>query len=156
MILSVSRRTDIPAFYEVVLNRLKAGFVYVKKSYESPLVSRIDLAPEVNGLYCLFGQNPEPMLKYLDEFSGYPFYFPIYADGLWYGYRAWLGRPKGTLLSVFASLAQKNREERVIWRYDPIILRQNMQEAYHLYEFEKIAKALYGYTDKCVISFVDM
>lgn len=108
MILSVSRRTDIPAFYgEWFLNRLKAGFVYVKNPMNPRQVSRIDLSPEVVDCIVFWTKNPEPMLKYLDEFSGYPFYFQFTLTG--YGTRAWLGRPKGTFAVCFCQSCTKNR-----------------------------------------------
>ena len=157
MILSVSRRTDIPAFYGGwFFKRLQAGFVYVKNPMNPRQISRIDLSPEVVDCIVFWTKNPEPMLKYLDELSGYPFYFQFTLTGYGTDIEPGLGGQKEHLLSVFASLAQKIGRERVIWRYDPIIFTPKYTEAYHLYEFEKIAKALYGYTDKCVISFVDM
>lgn len=48
MILSVSRRTDIPAFYsDWFFNRLKAGYLYVRNPMNARQISRIDLTPEV-------------------------------------------------------------------------------------------------------------
>ena len=48
MILSVSRRTDIPAFYsDWFFNRIKAGFVDVRNPMNNDRISRIDLNPEV-------------------------------------------------------------------------------------------------------------
>ena len=44
----------------------------------------------------------------------------------------------------------------MIWRYDPIIFTETYPMEYHLQAFRQIADALKGYTNKCVISFVDI
>ena len=46
--------------------------------------------------------------------------------------------------------------QKVIWRYDPVIFTKKYTPEYHLKAFEQIAAALRGYTEKCVISFVDL
>jgi len=53
-------------------------------------------------------------------------------------------------------LSEKIGSERVIWRYDPILLNQRYVLEYHLKAFEEIAGNLKGYTRKVVISFVDL
>lgn len=59
MILSVCRRTDIPAFYsEWFFNRLREGFVYVRNPMNIHQVSRIVLSPDVIELYCFLEQKP--------------------------------------------------------------------------------------------------
>lgn len=47
MIISASRRTDIPAFYaEWFIKRLQAGFVLVRNPMNFRQVSQIPLVPE--------------------------------------------------------------------------------------------------------------
>ena len=56
----------------------------------------------------------------------------------------------------FQRLSVKIGRERVIWRYDPIILTNTYSMEYHLKAFKEMAESLCGYTDRVVISFVDM
>ena len=76
MILSVSRRTDIPNYYsEWFFNRVKEGFVYVRNPMNAHQVSKIDITPEVVDCIVFWTKNPEPMLNRLDELSSYDYYF---------------------------------------------------------------------------------
>lgn len=81
MILSVSRRTDIPNYYsEWFFNRIKAGFVYVRNPMNAQQVSKIDLFPELVDCIVFWTKNPEPMLNRLEELAAYDyFYKEIYA-----------------------------------------------------------------------------
>ena len=76
MIISASRRTDIPAFYSRWLgNRLREGFVLVKNPRNPRQVRRISLAPEdVDGIV-LWTKNPAPMLPMLSALEPYAYYF---------------------------------------------------------------------------------
>lgn len=79
MILSVSRRTDIPAFYgEWFLNRLKEGFVCVRNPMNSRQISRVELTPGRIEAIVFWTKNPaESFLEKLNiiEEKGYRFYF---------------------------------------------------------------------------------
>ena len=76
MILSVSRRTDIPSFYsDWFFNRLKAGFLYVRNPMNPHQISKINLSPKVVDCIVFWTKNPEPMLTRLDELKNYSFYF---------------------------------------------------------------------------------
>ena len=57
---------------------------------------------------------------------------------------------------TFKELSSKIGPERVIWRYDPIILSDNITLDYHIRYFEEIARRLQGHTKTCVISFLDL
>lgn len=76
MILSVSRRTDIPAFYSNwFFNRIKAGFVDVRNPMNIHRISRIDIRPSVVDCIVFWTKNPRAMIGRLDELSGYKYYF---------------------------------------------------------------------------------
>ena len=75
MILSVSRRTDIPQYYsDWFFNRMKEGFLYVKNPMNSHQVSRIELSPDLVDLVVFWTKNPEPMMKRIDELGEIPYY----------------------------------------------------------------------------------
>ena len=76
MILSVSRRTDIPCFYsEWFYNRIKEGYVCVRNPMNPHQVSKIELSPEVVDCIVFWTKNPEPMMDRLEELSEYNYYF---------------------------------------------------------------------------------
>ena len=76
MIISVSRRTDIPAFYsEWFFNRIKEGFVYVRNPINKNQISKISLLPDDVDCFVFWSKNPKPLLSKLDELNNYHFYF---------------------------------------------------------------------------------
>lgn len=156
MILSVSRRTDIPAFYsEWFFNRLKEGFVYVRNPMNIHQVSKIVLSPDVIDCIVFWSKNPKPMLSRLDELKEYMYYFQFTINA--YDKSLEIGVPKKEgILDTFKELSKRIGPKRVIWRYDPILLTEHLDINYHIRYFEEIAKRLEGYTNTCVISFVDL
>ena len=76
MILSVSRRTDIPNYYsDWFIARIKEGFLYVRNPMNAHQISRIDLSPEVVDCIVFWSKNPHPMLEHLHLLEGYAYYF---------------------------------------------------------------------------------
>jgi hypothetical protein len=59
-------------------------------------------------------------------------------------------------INIFKTLSDKIGPEKVIWRYDPIFITKEFNYSKHISSFEKIAKSLSKYTNKCVISFLDV
>lgn len=156
MILSVSRRTDIPAFYaDWFYNRLKEGFVYVRNPMNIHQVSKICLSPEIIDCIVFWSKNPRPMLSRLDELSDYMYYFQYTINAYDKGLEVGVPKKEG-IINTFKELSDKIGPKRVIWRYDPILLTNKLDIEYHVKYFEEIAKRLDGYTKTCVISFVDL
>lgn len=156
MILSVSRRTDIPQFYsEWFFKRLKERFLYVKNPMNSHQISRIDLSPKQVELIVFWTKNPEPMLNRLHELGEIPCIIQFTLTG--YGRDIEPGVPdKRTLIEVFKKTARQVGGDCMVWRYDPIFVNDRYSMEYHLHAFEEIARSLHGYTQKAVISFLDM
>lgn len=76
MIISASRRTDIPSYYsEWLVNRLKEKYVLVRNPMNIHQVSKIDLSPDVVDAIVFWTKNPTPMLSYLDQINDYTYYF---------------------------------------------------------------------------------
>ena len=156
MILSVSRRTDIPAFYaEWFFQRIREGFLYVRNPMNPRQVSRISLSPEVVDCIIFWSKNPAPMLERLDELREYPFYFQFTLTGYGRDIEPGLPDKRKEVIGTFQKLSEKVGKERVVWRYDPILVNGRYTIEYHLKAFEEIAGCLKGYTEKVVISFVD-
>ncbi|RMD02533.1 DUF1848 domain-containing protein [Clostridium autoethanogenum] len=156
MILSVSRRTDIPAFYsDWFFNRIKEGFVLVKNPFNSKQVSKVILNPKVIDCIVFWTKNPKKMMKRLDEIKEYNYYFQFTLNS--YDKTLETNVPeKKYLVNTFIELSKRIGKDRVIWRYDPIILTDKFTKDYHYKWFEYLAKRLSPYTNKCVISFLDL
>ncbi|WP_459897443.1 DUF1848 family protein [Desulfurobacterium crinifex] len=63
---------------------------------------------------------------------------------------------KKEVIETFIKLSEKIGKHKVIWRYDPIFLTDKFDINYHLKWFEYLASKLSKYTNKCIISFIDM
>ena len=119
-------------------------------------ISRIPLDPEVVDCIVFWTKNPIPMIPRLDELKDYTYYFQFTLTGYGKDMEANLPDKKKDLIPAFKQLSDKIGAERVIWRYDPIAFNEIYTSDYHLKAFSQIAEELKGYTEKCVISFVDM
>lgn len=156
MILSVSRRTDIPSYYsDWFINRIKEGFLYVRNPMNPHRVSRILLSPKVVDCIVFWTKNPAPMLAKLGELNAYKYYFQFTLTGYGRDIECNLPHKKEVLIPVFRELSGQIGSSRVVWRYDPVLFTGIYTPEYHLRAFAQIAAALKGYTKRCVISFVD-
>lgn len=156
MIISASRRTDIPAFFlEWFFKRIDEGFLLVRNPMNLHQISRINLSPDGVDCIVFWSKNPRKMIKKLHLLKEYSYYFQFTITG--YGQRL---EPNVPLMregvDTFIALSNLIGKERLIWRYDPIIITDKYDLNYHAGNFEKIAKQLEGKTNRCVISFVDM
>jgi len=157
MILSASRRTDLPNYYsDWFYDRIKEGFLYVRNPMNAHQISKIDLSPEIVDCIVFWTKNPANMLDWLDKLRAYKYYFQFTLTGYGKDIEPNLPSKRETLIPTFQKLSEKIGSERVIWRYDPILLNQRYVLEYHLKAFEEIAGNLKGYTRKVVISFVDL
>lgn len=156
MIISASRRTDIPSYYsEWLFNRLKEEYVLVRNPMNIHQISKIDLSPEVVDGIVFWTKNPTPMLKRLEELEKYNFYFQFTLTA--YGPEVETGLPSKNevIIPSFRRLSKEVGKEKVIWRYDPIFLNETYTVDYHFKYFEVLASKLAQYTEKCTISFLD-
>lgn len=157
MILSVSRRTDIPNYYsEWFFNRLKDGFLYVRNPMNFHQISEIKISPDVVDCIVFWTKNPLPMMERLDELEAYNYYFQFTLTGYGNDVERNLPNKKTSVIPIFQELSNKIGKEKVVWRYDPIFFSNRYNVQYHLKAFRSIAEALSGYTEKCVISFLDI
>lgn len=156
MILSASRRTDIPNYYsEWLARRFRAGFLCVRNPMNFRQVSRITLNPNVIDCIVFWTKNPAPMLPYLDEYRRYMYYFQFTLTGYGKDIEPGLPDKRRILIPAFCELADRIGRDRVIWRYDPIFLSDHYTLDYHVKAFTRIAEALAGRTRRVVISFLD-
>lgn len=155
MIISASRRTDIPAFYgDWFLKRIQEGFALVRNPMNPRQVRRISLKRGDVDCIVFWTKNPANMLPRLDLLENYPYYFQFtlnpYDQELEPGVP-----PKPEVIDTFKRLSDKLGQDRVIWRYDPILVNERMDLSWHGQSFAMLAGKLHDYAAGCVISFVD-
>lgn len=156
MIINTGQRTDIPAFYsEWFANRLRAGFVCVRNPYDPQQVSRYRLDPSVVDVIGFCTKNPAPMFEHMPLLREYGQYWFVTLTP--YGRDIEPNVPdKRRILDDFRRLSDLVGIDSIGWRYDPILLSERYTVDYHLRAFEKMSRALEGYTRTVVISFIDL
>ena len=155
MIVSVSRRTDIPAFYgEWLANRLREGFALAVNPMNPRQARRVPLLPDQADGLVLWSKNPRPLLDALDALSGHAYYLQFTLNA--YGPEVEPGLPPlSERVDTLLRWADAVGPERVLWRYDPILLSDAYPAEFHLDRMEKLASALRGATEQVTISFMD-
>jgi len=169
MILSVSRRTDIPALYaDWFFDRVKEGFILTANPFfpcgkvakikiepvrvEANILGGKEVIGNVDGII-FWTKNPRPMFARLHELKDFKYYFH-------YTLTAYDGRIEPNVpqleerIKTFQELSKMTNPDQVIWRYDPILLNKEIDIAWHLQQFESLAKQLSGYTKSCMIAFL--
>lgn len=155
MILSVSRRTDIPAYFAPwFFARLREGAALVRNPHAPHRVSRIDLSPgQVEGVV-FWSKNPGPLLPLLPQLGGIPFYIQYTLNG--YGPPLEPRMPPlEQRISTFLRLAEAYGPDALVWRYDPVILTGAYPVEWHLQTFARMARRLQGAARRAVFSFFD-
>lgn len=157
MILSVSRRTDVPNYYsDWFINRIKEGFLYVRNPMNAHQISRINLSPDLVDCIVFWTKNPANMIGKLEALRDYAYYFQFTLTGYGRDIEPNLPDKREKLIPIFKRLSEKIGKEKTIWRYDPILINKRYSIDYHLKAFEEIADNLADYTERVVISFVDL
>jgi len=157
MIISASRRTDIPAFYgDWFMNRVREGFFYRVNPFNSRQVKSISLKPEDVDAICFWSKNPAPLLQHLNELERYRlnYYFQFTLNPYGTSFEPLLP-PLRERIATFRKLADRIGPKRVIWRYDPVILSSETEVEWHLEQAERIAAELKGFTCRLMFSFCD-
>lgn len=157
MIVSASRRTDIPAFYaDWFANRLRAGFLLARNPFNPRQVRRVSLArPDVDAIV-FWTRNPEKLLPHLPllDSMGHAYYFQYTITGYPRALERAVPGPRAAI-GTFVRLSDMIGPDRVVWRYDPILLSNLLDVSEHKRLFGKIARLLRGRTRRAVISFAD-
>ena len=155
-IISASRSTDIPAFYaEWFLNRLRQGYA----KWVNPFNQRPQFISFKNTRVIVFwSKNPRPMMQYLDELDerGLSYYFHFTLND-YENEKLEPGVPPiAERIETFQALSEKIGRDRVIWRFDPLILTTEMNVGNLLEKIERVGKQIAPYTTKLIFSFADI
>jgi DNA repair photolyase len=156
MIISASRRTDIPAFYsDWFMRRIEEKFVYVRNPFNRQQVSKISLNRDVVDCIVFWTKNPRNMLDKLHRLRGYEYYFQFTLNP--YDKSIETDLPdKQEVIDTFIRLSNIVGAERVIWRYDPILLTRSIDKEYHTRQFSYLSERLSTHTRTCVVSLLDL
>jgi hypothetical protein len=153
-IISVSRRTDIPAFYGGwFMNRLKDGFA----GYVNPFGGRkyiVSLKPEDVTCFVFWSKNFKPFLENLKitETLGYKFYFNYTITGLPRIFEC-NSAGKDIAIEALKELSKRYSPRHINWRYDPIVISDITDYDFHLQNFKALASELEGYVERCYFSY---
>ena len=152
MILNVSGRTDIVAFYsDWFMNRYRKGFVDVRNPFNPKLISRINFKEVDLIMFCT--KNPEPILKYIEEIKK-PILFHITLTP----YRKDIEPnvpDKKKIIETIKKLSDILGKENIYVRYDPIFISEKYTVGYHTKAFDRLCQNLEGYVEKIIVSFLD-
>ncbi len=156
-VISVSRRTDIPALYsEWFINRVRAGFARYRNPFSGAMYE-VSLKPEDVIAFVFWSRNYASLLPYLPELDelGYGACFHYTLTDF--------GPPlepfapsTAQVIEAFHHLARRYSPAHVIWRFDPLIYSHTMSNDYFIKKFTYLAQRLHGATERCYISFVDL
>ena len=155
-ILSVSRTTDIPAFYpEWFINRLNEGYSVKVNPYSR---RRRRIVYDDAGVIVFWSKNPLPLITYLEDIDrrGIRYYFQFTLND--YDREGFERNvpPLSDRIETFKELSGICGPEKVIWRFDPLILSDTISVETLLGRIESIGEEIYPYTEKLVFSFIDL
>lgn len=157
MIISASRRTDIPTYFaDWLFNRLKEEYVLVRNPMNIHQIGKISLAPEVVDGIVFWTKNPIPMLGRLSELDKYNYYFQFTLNAYGKDVEPNIPSKNDVIIPAFQQLSKIIGRERIIWRYDPIFFNEYYTMEYHCKYFRMLAERLSPYTEKCTVSFLDL
>ena len=156
LIVSASRRTDIPAFHmEWMLNRLKEGVVNVRNPRNPKQIRRVELTRDDVGCIVFWSKDPAPLLARIDKLEAFGIPFGVLFTLNAYGTLEPNLPPREARIATFLALSRRIGKEKLVWRYDPIGLSPRCDHAFHVRNFQELANALSGATDRCIVSFLD-
>jgi hypothetical protein len=153
-IVSVSRRTDIPAFYgDWFMRRLKEGFA----GFVSPFgAKRYIVSLKREDVVCLvfWSKDFTPFLEKLKviEDLGYKFYFNYTVTGLPTIFEG--NVKKDAAIETLKLLSKTYSPQHINWRFDPIIISSICDRDFWIKAFEELAAQFEGLVERCYFSFV--
>lgn len=127
----------------------------MRNPYNPSNVTKYRINPDVVDLIAFCTKNPSPMLTQMDILKPYGQYWFVTITP--YGKEIEPNVPdKRQVIKAFKALSKTVGIDSIGWRYDPIFITEKYSPEFHLKAFEKMAKALSGYTNTCIISFIDL
>ena len=152
MILNISGRTDIVAFYsDWLINRLDEGFIDVRNPFNPKMVSRIMMDDVDLLFFCT--KNPDPILDKLKDIKK-KIYFHVTLTSYKKDIEPHIP-PKGKVIESIKKLSNIIGKENLVIRYDPIFISEEYSLDYHVKAFDRLCELLDGYVCKILIHFIN-
>ena len=152
MILNISGRTDIVAFYsDWLMNRLSEGFIDVRNPFNPKMVSRIMMDDVDLLFFCT--KNPIPILDKLKNIKK-----KIYFHVTLTAYKKDIEPnvpPKKEVIEAVKKLSKIIGKDNLVIRYDPIFINDEYTLEYHIKAFDRLCELLDGYVGKILIHFIN-
>lgn len=156
MIISASRRTDLPAFYaDWLIQRVQQGYVLVRNPRNPHRIMRISLSTDVVDGMVFWTKNPMPLMPHLHHLDAYSYYFQFTLTPYGRDAEPRLPDKREVLIPAFQRLSSLIGSERMVWRYDPIFFSPLYTPDEHCRRFKAMAQQLEGCTNRCTVSFLD-
>ena len=157
MIVNVGGRTDIVNYYTTwLINRLKEGYVYSRNPLFTNNVSKISLNPKDVDCLLFCSKNYKPIIKYMKDINKK---YRIICHYTITAYEKDVEPNVPTIEESIKTLKELSKivgKEKVLWRYDPILLTEKYTIQRHIETFEYMAKEISPYVQRCIFSFVEM
>ena len=157
MIVNVGGRTDIVNYYTTwLINRLKEGYVYSRNPLFTNNVSKISLNPKDVDCLMFCSKNYKPIIKYMKDINKK---YRIICHYTITAYEKDVEPNVPTIEESIKTLKELSKivgKEKVLWRYDPILLTEKYTVQRHIETFEYMAKEISPYVQRCIFSFVEM
>ncbi len=155
-VISASRSTDIPAFYSRwFMNRLDKGYI----TWMNPFNRKEQYVSfEETKIIVFWTKNPKPIIPHLKELDnrGIKYYFQ-YTLNDYEEENLEPNVPKlNARIETFINLSNLIGKEKVIWRFDPLILSSAITIDNLISKIERIGNRINQFTDKLVFSFADI
>jgi len=157
MIVSASRRTDIPCFYgDWFLRRLQEGFACTRNPMNAKQIRRVSLSNADVDAFVFWTKDAKPFFPVLDELDKRGFLYIFQFTLTPYGHDLERNlRDKDVIANGFLTLGKRIGRERLLWRYDPIVLNETQTISSHKQSFARLCEKLHTATNTVYISFVD-
>jgi DNA repair photolyase len=157
MIVSVSRRCDIPRYhFGWFMERLDEGFADAANPFNAAQVRHVSLLPHDIDALVFWTRAPRNILDYTEELEsrGFPFYVMVSLTG--YPPLLEPDMPSSnSVIDTMRKLSEKISPGGVIWRYDPVLLSSISGGGFHIQNFTALADALAGSVNRVIISIYD-
>jgi hypothetical protein len=157
MIISISRRCDIPRFqFDWFMERLDAGFTEAVNPFNARQIRRVSLLPQDADVLVFWTRDPRLLAAKAEELEARGFRFYVMVSLTGYPPALEPRAPEAeAVIRAMRDLAEKTGARRVIWRYDPVFLSTLTDAAFHRENFAALARRLTGTVRRVIISVYD-
>ena len=127
----------------------------VRNPYYPTQITKYLLNPEVIDIIVFCTKNPLPMIDRLSLLADFDTFWFVTITAYGQDIEPYVP-PKEQVINSFCRLSSLVGSKRMSWRYDPVFITDQYSIEYHIEQFGRMAEALSGYTDQCVVSFIDL